>query len=340
MLSTMLCQLDKRANKAHNGLVRDAPFCATPTSGFHSGSDSARGLLYNYLASMQILVNGLISGFTLALLALGFAVVYVPTRVFHLALGAVYALAPFIVWEGLARGLSLWASIALAFIVTMAVSWGCERLNHWPLTRKGASSEVQMISALGIYIVLVQLIALQWSNSTKTLRQGLDMTFATNGIVLTQSQVVAASVSLLAFTMFFLLLRYSKYGLNLKALAENPTEFALRGHNVQRVRAMAFALSGFLAATSSLLVANDVGFTPNTGLTTLLIAMVAAIIGGRLSFAGAVLGGLLVGLIRAGTEWLFSANWSDGVVFLLLALFLLLRPNGILASRKRVEAAT
>ena len=94
-------------------------------------------------------------------------------------------------------------------------------------------------------------------------------------------------------------LKYSQLGLEFRALADNAKEFALRGYNVNRLRLLAFGLSGLLGAVSSLLVAYDIGFDPNGGLNAVLLAVVAVIIGGRQSFLGPILGGILLGVIRS-----------------------------------------
>jgi branched-chain amino acid transport system permease protein len=88
------------------------------------------------------------------------------------------------------------------------------------------------------------------------------------------------------------------------------------------------------------LTAYDLGFHPNGGLAILLLAIVAVIIGGRQSFLGPILGALLVGISRNLVVWFWSSKWQDAVTFLLLAITLLLIPNGILGRKTRLEART
>jgi branched-chain amino acid transport system permease protein len=287
---------------------------------------------------MQILVNGIITGLTIAVLALAFIVVYLPTQVFHVALGGIYVLVPFVTWAGIQAKIPWSLSVLLAILTTLAVSLLCERFNHRPLERKGAGSGVHLVSSLGIYIILVQIVALIWGNETKVLRTGLDGVVKFGAIVLTNAQLGAAMISVVTLAIFYLWLHYSQLGLQFRALADNPKEFALRGYNVHRLRLLAFGISGLLGAVSSLLVAYDIGFDPNGGLSAVLLAVVAAIIGGRQSFLGPILGGILLGVIRSEVVWFLSARWQEAVTFLILALFLFLRPNGILGAKVRLEA--
>lgn len=287
---------------------------------------------------MQILFNGIINGLTFVLLALAFTVVYLPTRVFYIALGGVYATVPFVAWECLKSGWPWFLGILAAALAGMGVSLACELINHGLLEKKGATSGAHLVSSLGIYIILIQAVAIIWGNETKVLRMGLDGVVTFGNVVLTYAQVIAASVSLVIVVLFYLWLEYSQLGLQFRALADNPKEFALHGYDVRRLRLVAFGISGLLGSVSSLLVAYDIGFDPNGGLSAMLLAVVAVIIGGRQSFFGPVLGGILLGVVRSQVVWYLSARWQAAMTFLLLALFLFLRPNGILGSKVRLEA--
>ncbi len=287
---------------------------------------------------MQILINGLITGLTLAVLALGFTVVYLPLRVFYLALGAIYTLVPFVAWAMIQAGMP-WYLAACAGIVTgVSISLLCEWLNHDRLERQGASSGAHLISSLGIYIIIVQSVALVWGNETKVLRVGLDGIWQVGNVTLTYAQITAAIVSTIAIGCFLWWLQFSQLGLQFRALADNPKEFALRGYNVQKLRLLAFGLSGLMGAVSSLLVAYDIGFDPNGGLAVVLLAVVAGIIGGQQSFWGPIAGGILLGVVRAEVVWFLSARWQEAVTFVILALCLFVRPQGLFGQKMRLEA--
>lgn len=287
---------------------------------------------------MQVFLNGSISGLTLALLALAFMVVYLPCRVFYLALAGVYTLVPYITMACLRHGWPVWLALMTAIAFGIAVSLLCEVVNHAPLSRKNASPGAHLIASLGIYLILVQIVAIFWGNETQVLRTGVDTVYRFGeSIILTRAQVLAGSLSLILMLGFYLWLRLSNLGLQFRAMADNPIQLALHGYNIRRLRLYCFALSGFLASVSALVAANDVGFEPHGGLPILLLAIVAVIIGGNTSFMAPVLGGFLLGIIRASAVWYLSARWQDAVAFLLLALFLLFRPHGILGCKIRLE---
>jgi len=287
---------------------------------------------------MQVFINGAISGLTLALLALAFQVVYRPCRVFYLALAGIYALVPYIMLSCLRHQWPVWLGVVASVAMGIVVSLLCELLNHAPLEKKRGSTGAHLISSLGIYLVLVQIIAIVWGNETQVLRAGIDTVYRFGeGFMLTRAQTLAGICSIFFLILFYGWLRFSNLGLRYRAMADNPVQLALHGHNIRRLRLLAFAMAGFLAAISALTVANDVGFDPHGGLPVLLLAIVAMIIGGNSSFLAPVLGGLLLGITRASVVWFLSARWQDAVVFLLLALFLLFRPHGILGRKLRLE---
>jgi len=287
---------------------------------------------------MQTVLNGLISGLAIAVIALAFTIVYLPTRVFHVALGAVYACVPFVVWAGTRSGWPWYATVLLALLVGTLISILCEFLNHGRLEHKNASSSAHLVSSLGIYILLIQAISLTWGNDSKVLRIGLDSVFEFGDLILTGAQILSLVVSLFLLIGFYLWLRFTNLGLQFRGLADNPAEMALRGYNIRRLRLLAFAVSGFMGSGVSLIMAFDLGFDPYSGLHMLILAVVAMIIGGRQSFAGPVVGGVSLGVMRFGVVWYMSAQWQETSTFLLLGGFLLLRPRGIFGQKDRLEA--
>jgi len=286
---------------------------------------------------LQALVNGLISGSTLALLALAFSLVYQSCRVFHISLGAVVTLTPYAAMITLQMGAAWWAAAVAALASAVGLSLACEVVNHQPLDRKQASHGAHLIGSLGIYIVVTQIVAIAWGDDVQVLRNGMDSTSNIGDLTISGAQWLSAGVSSLLFVGLIGWLRFSRLGLRLRALADNPIQFCLSGHNAQRYRLVAFAVSGLLGGVAALLTAYDVGFDPHSGLHALLLAVVAMIVGGRSSFYGPIVGGLLLGVVRDLVSWQFSAQWQDVFTFLLLGIVLYIQPNGLIGRRSRLE---
>lgn len=286
---------------------------------------------------MQILINGTIQGVLISLLAIGFSIVYNSTGIIYVAQGAVYALSPFLLLSFLKFGMGIPFAVFFTFVITILLSMSFEKINHWPLYKKEASPLIQLISSLGIYIIIVQIIALIWGNETKVLRTGVDTVFNYWGVILTKSQIIGGATGLIFILLFLLLLKTSDTGLMLIALSDNPIQLSLLGHDIVKLRLLTFGISGLFTTTAASLTALDVGFDPQGGLNAVLIAIVATIIGGKGSFVGPVICGILLGIARSQIVWYTSARWEDALTFLLLVLFLFFRPQGILGIKGRIE---
>lgn len=278
---------------------------------------------------IQSLVNGLIEGLLLAAVGVAFSLVYATTRVFHIALGAIYAMAPYVLLAALRFGLPWYAGAGGAIAAAVGLGFAAEAIVHWPLERRRAPAEVHFISSLGAFLVIGQIVVLIWGNDAQILYTGVDTVYEVAGLRATAGQLIGAIVAATALAGTFAWMRWSDVGLQFRALASNPALLATLGRDIRRLRWAVFGLSGALAALVALATARDVGFDPNVGMHTVLLGVAATIVGGRGSFAGAAVAGLLLGVLRAQIAWHASARWEDAATFLLLAGFLLLFPGGL-----------
>lgn len=288
----------------------------------------------------QILVNGLVQGLLFALLGVAFSLVYSTSRVFYLALGSTFTLAPYLFVTFVHAGVPWWFAVILTALVAAGLGLGAERLIHWPLERSRAPGEIHLIASLGAFLIVSQVVVLLWGSDAQLLGAGLDRIYELGGIRVSQGQVIAALGVSVVLAGLFAWLRWSDVGLQFRALASNAQLLATLGRDVRALRSGAFALSGVLAALAALLGARDLGFDPNVGMRAVLVGIAATIVGGRGSFVGAAVAGLVFGLLRAQVVWHTSARWEDAATFMVLALFLLLLPAGLsggFRSRTRIE---
>lgn len=289
---------------------------------------------------MQILFYGICNGLLISLLALAFSLVYLTTGVFYLALAGIYVLAAFITLQCHAWGFSWLIAVVIAISIGVVLSACYELFNHRPLDKRKATQGAHMISSLGIYIIIIQLTALIWGNSPQVLEKGVSPTYYWLGLIIARPQLYILIGAPAIITGFFLWLRCGRLGLVFRGLSDNPIQLALLGYNIDNLRLLAFGIAGGLGAFAGILNAYDSGFDPHIGMPAILLAIVATIVGGRGTFWGPVIGGVMLGIIRSQVVWYMSARWQDVVTFLLLSAFLLLCPNGILSmfgKKKRLE---
>lgn len=286
---------------------------------------------------MQILSNGVIQGVIFALMGMAFSLVYSTTRVFHIALGGIFALAPYFFLSSV-HHLGIAPSVFFSLCLCGCVGLLCEESLHWPFSRKFAPSEVHLIGSLGMYLVIGQIIAIIWGNDAQVIRAGVDRVYLfTDGLRLTQAQLISGASGIVILFIFFICLQKSNVGLQFRAMADNQVLLSLMGRNVRYLRRLVFLISSMIAAAAALLSAYDVGFDPNIGLNAVLVGMVATIVGGRGSFVGAAIAGALLGIIRSQVVWYSSARWEGMVTFIILSLILFFWPQGLLGRKLRLE---
>jgi len=286
---------------------------------------------------LQLLANGIVMGSIYSMVALGFALVYNTTRIFHIAYAAIYMFSAYMFYAFFnLLHFQILFSFLIAIILTIILSLAIERVVYRPLENRGSSLNVIMISSIGVMIIIVNSIAMFFGNETKIINQEIASSVSFGNIILTKVQIAQFIVAMFAIIGFLLILKYTKLGIKTRAMRDDDILCTVFGIDIIKMRVILFALSAFFAALGSSLVAYDVGVDPYVGLPMLLNAVVALIIGGIGRFEAPVLGGFLIGILQAIAVWAFSSRWQDAVTFSLLLLFLLFRPQGILGEKKRM----
>ncbi len=286
---------------------------------------------------LQFLLNGLCAGSLYSIVALGFGLIYNSTNIFHFAHGAVYIISAYALYYTLVI-LQINPLIAFPISILIAAFYGIliDLLIYRPLVKKNISQFAFIISSFGIYLFTVNLIALLFGNETKVLIPGIEKTYQFGSVILTRIQIYSF-LTFVIITILFFISKKTKYGKLILAYSNNQKLTEVLGYNSSVIKIFIFGIGSLLAGIAANLSALDVGIDPQIGMSALLISAVSVIIGGVKIFEGALLGGILIGLIQSLVVWQFSAQWMDASTFILLIMFLLLRPQGILGIRKRIE---
>lgn len=284
----------------------------------------------------QFIINGLITGILYSLLAIGFALVYNTTRIFHIAAAGIYVFAAYMFWFFVARvGLPVFAGSLVAIVLTMLLSLLSEMLIYRPLKNKKASLNVAMIASIGAMTVIVNTIAMCFGNETKVVENAILQPLIFGNIIITIPQKYQALVGFTALVVFMIILQRTNWGLRLRALSADETLFETLGYDTKVTRIMVFLASGAFIAIASCLTVYDVGLDPNMGMSVLISAVVAMIIGGVGKFSTCILGGLTLGVLQSLTVYQFASNWQNAVTFVVLLILLFLRPQGIAGYKQR-----
>lgn len=284
----------------------------------------------------QFIINGLITGVLYSLLAIGFALVYNTTKIFHIAAAGIYVFAAYMFWLFVVNvGLSIILAAIVAIILTMLLSLLSEVCVYRPLKNKKASLNVAMIASIGALTVIVNTIAMFFGNETKVVENSILQPLTFGDIIITTPQKYQAVVGVITIMIFIIIMRWTNWGLRLRALSADETLFETLGYNTNHTRITVFLVSGIFIAIASCLTVYDVGLDPNMGMSVLISAIVAMIIGGVGKFSTCVLGGLTLGVLQSLTVYQFASNWQNAVTFFVLLILLFLRPQGIAGYKQR-----
>ncbi len=287
----------------------------------------------NYL--LQFIANGLIMGSIYALTGLGFSLVYNTTRIFHIAYAALFTAGGYACYVCSAKGIPFTLSISIAVVVTSFAGFLIERAVYRPLFKKNASLVVYIISSIGVMALLINLIALVWGNEVKMLTSGISSVINIHGLTFSIMQIYQLIYSIVCIIAVMSLIRYTKAGIFLRSMRDDTDLAMTFGLDIFRMRSYIFIISSALVGLAGGLVGYDVGITPFGGMDILLISLVALIIGGIGHFEGVILGGFLLGIIQSLIAYQLSIKWSGATVFIILVVFLILKPQGLFGRKAR-----
>jgi branched-chain amino acid transport system permease protein len=287
---------------------------------------------------LQLLVDGLQLGALYALMAVGFAMIFGSTRVFHYAHGTTYVIVGYLFYY-LAERLHLpwWAAAATASVAGVIFGVLLDRWMYRPIQRDEGSFFTVFVASFGIAVVAENVIVILFGASfvsiTTPLTRANDIG---GGIVVSYLGAFSVLVAVLLFTFLNWFLGRTDVGVALRALSENPELVRGFGLNPRKLSQYAFAIGSLLVAPAALVATCVTGLTPTAGHRVVLISIAASIIGGIGSLRGAGLGGLILGLAESLAVWRLSTGWSEAVAFVILFAFILARPSGLFGTRARV----
>jgi len=300
---------------------------------------------------LQQLINGITLGSVYALVALGYTMVYGIIGLINFAhgelvmIGALTAIsvikALMAAGLGLPPGVLLMAGLLVAMPLCMLIAYTMERVAYRPLRR--APRLAPLITAIGVSIVLQNLAMLVWGRSYFSFPEIVSITtYNVAGAVVTGQQILIVTLAAGLMAGLVFIVNRTRLGLAMRATAENAPVAALMGVDANRVIVAAFMLGAALAAIAGLMVSAYYGIAHYyMGFMLGLKAFTAAVLGGIGNIAGAMLGGLLLGVIEslgAGyvgdfTGGFLGSNYQDVFAFFVLVIVLTIRPSGLLGER-------
>jgi branched-chain amino acid transport system permease protein len=298
---------------------------------------------------LQQIINGLVLGSMYALVALGYTMVYGIINLINFAHGEVLMVGAYSSWmvvvalqgAGLPGWLLLLISLIAAIVICSVLNFAIEKVAYRPL--RNAPRLAPLITAMGMSLLLQTVAMMIWQPSTKPYPILLPSEpFFVAGAVINTTQLLILGLTVVTLAGLMYLVNRTKLGRAMRATAENPRVAALMGVRPDMVISATFIIGAALAALAGVMYAANYGSVQHTmGFMPGLKSFTAAVFGGIGNLAGAVVGGVLLGLIEALgagyigmlTGGVLGSQYQDIFAFIVLILVLTVRPQGIMGER-------
>lgn len=282
---------------------------------------------------IQQLANGLALGSTYALIALGYTMVYGIIQLINFAHGEFFMLGAYAGVMVLFAGLPLWIALPASMLAGALISVGVEKVAYRPLRNKNAGRLAALITAIGFSVFLQNVIYLIpgadliGMGSTNPLSSNIQL----GGLAIASSKVYIFIMAAVLVGILVYIVHYTRLGKAMRAVSFNKNIAMMMGVNPDRIITFTFALGGALAGAAGLMFALDQNQVSNfMGMMPGLKAFIAAVVGGIGSIPGAMVGGLMLGLVETLAVVLGLSAFKDAFAFILLIAILLFKPSGLL----------
>jgi branched-chain amino acid transport system permease protein len=299
-------------------------------------------------ATLDDVKTGISNGTIWALIALGYTLVYGIIELINFAHGEVFMIGSFVavsLWTWL--GISAKSSVGVIILGIIGVLVCCmfvsgslnvmiERVAYRPL--RNAPKLAPLITAIGMSFILQNVGSLWYSlpQQVPDLIGSQRSLFSIFDVTVVRSDVFAIAVTLPLLIALIFFIGQTRYGKAMRATAQDPDAARLMGINVDRTIALTFMIGGLLAGAAGLIYALYNGTVRfNQGFTAGLIAFTAAVMGGIGNLKGAVVGGLIIGVIQSISDDHYGQQWTEAVVFAILILIMVFRPDGLFGEEVR-----
>ncbi|CAN5725350.1 branched-chain amino acid ABC transporter permease [soil metagenome] len=281
----------------------------------------------------QIVVNGLLAGLIYVIMALGFTLIFGIMRIVNFAHGEFYMLGAVIVLFLFgALGWPFFVAVAAGGLLCAVLGVVVERALFRPLVGEELPG---MIMSLAIGIILQSLALLAYGPAEQTMSRPFSGTWNLGNAVVPWDRTIVALSALIILAAFYLFLKFSRLGLAMQAVAQDPETSSLMGVESGAIYASAFGIACLLAGLAGGLMAPVYTIGPYMGELPMLKAFVVVILGGLGSVPGAMLGGLLMGLSESVLATLLDSTAALIASFVIVLMVVVMRPNGLMGRSVR-----
>ena len=287
---------------------------------------------------LQILINGIFLGFMYGVAALGLSLIFGAMEIIFLAQGAVMILAAYcIYWMFTLTSVDPFFGFLVIIPIFMGFGWLMYKGLFQPVAKAGKNPS--LLLAFGLMVLLQNLMSMIMTPNTRALTTSYS-TYAIGlgSLNISFTRLMVSIVTLVAAGLVFLFLKKTMQGKAVRGVTEDSKAAALLGISPTKVNALTFSVGIGLAGIAGVATCIITPFDPNFGFIFSIKALIAVAFGGLGSVGGALLGGIILGVLESTSSYVISAGWADAVAYGGFLIVLILRPQGLLG-RRIVEKA-
>lgn len=286
------------------------------------------------MLALQLLVNGLVTGCALGVVAVSFGLIYATTKLFHVAHAGVYTLSGYLAWSLVRHDVPAVVALLIAMAAAAALGAAIQGVLYAELERRRATHLVVLIASLGTLAVIQNVIsAIYTPNILQFPLPWSSQMLGVGGVRLTVTQILTVVLCLGAFGGVMWFSHRTILGKQIRAVASNPFLAEIVRLRPQRVYVTVVAIGSAVVALPGVLVPLDLGLQPYGGITPLLTATIAMIAGGIGSIGGSFLVAVGIAVLQNMSLLIMPGEWSIGVTFGIFIIFMLFRPTGLFKGR-------
>jgi branched-chain amino acid transport system permease protein len=278
---------------------------------------------------LQILINGILFGSMYGVAAIGLSLIFGSMQIIFIAQGAVMILAAYLTfWTFTFTAINPFFCFVLSIPIFLILGW----IFYIGLFQKVAvaGKNPSLLLAFGLMVLLENLMALAWTPNTRAITTSYTAVgLSVGSIQISLTRLIVFCISLTATGLVFLFLKRTMWGKAVRGASEDMTAAALLGISPGRVSSLTFAIGIALAGIAGVATASTYPFDPYFGFIFSLKALIAVAFGGIGSVGGAMLGGLLLGVIESLAAFVISGGWADAISYGAFLLVLMFRPQGM-----------
>jgi branched-chain amino acid transport system permease protein len=288
----------------------------------------------------QLVINALIVTSIYMIMSIAISFNYSVTHFFHFSLIAVFAFGSYCTFAiHNYIGLPLIVSGIISSLIGGGLGVLKEIIVYRPLRHRGAGPLVCLLASIGVYQVLQNIISILFGDASRSIRQKtVHEGLLVLGARITSVQIVSLVVTFTLISILILVITRTQHGRVIKAVMNDKELANISGMSVDGIILIVSFFSSMLAATGGILRSFDIDMVPTMGMNVLMMGVVVMLVGGINSILGIICGALLLGFAQSFSVWYIGSQWQNTIAFLILILFLIIKPEGFFGKIVKKQA--